>query len=80
MFACRDLLVNPKDRPVIICENLFSSREVINILAKLLFSKYDAPKIFFFFENTLPLYVTGSFSGIVVDAGYLETHITPVIA
>ncbi|XP_065833341.1 actin-related protein 10-like [Oscarella lobularis] len=75
-FKC--LLVNPKDRRVVIVEPLVWPDIVRQTLARVLFEHYYVPSLLFYpspFAALLPLGVS---TALVVDCGYAETSVLPV--
>jgi hypothetical protein len=49
--------------------------EFLDKICKVLFNSYNFLSIYILNSNSLPLYLTGCFSGIVLDSGFLETQI-----
>lgn len=43
-----------------------------------MFNKFEVPKIVYLLNNSLPLYITGLTTGLVVESGYFDTQITPI--
>jgi len=73
-----DLLLNLKERQLIFCENIMVNRDFINAFAKVAVHRFFITKIYFFLTNSLPLYISGLTTGIIIDCGYQETQITPI--
>ena len=42
------------------------------------YKKFEVAKITFLVASALPLYLTGLYSGIVIDAGFLHTTMSPI--
>lgn len=74
----QELAYNPKDKSVVLIYQYYSQEDIPNTIAKLLFTKFAVAKVCFLVSNVLPLYITGFFSGLVIDAGYVQTTATPV--
>ena len=64
------LQLNPKERSVVICESLNTPRPLIDSLGHVLFRSFNVRSVYFFMTNSLPLYVTGVDTGIIVDCGF----------
>jgi len=73
-----ELLLNPKDRMIIFCEDTFMPREFVEAFAKVALKRFNIPKIYFFYNMMLPMYTTSSFTGIVVNCGYQDIQILPI--
>jgi len=73
-----ELLLNPRDRAVTFCENTFMPQEFVQTFAKVLLTRFNIPKVFFFYSMILPMYTVSSFTGIVVDCGYQDIQILPI--
>jgi actin-related protein 10 len=76
----RHLLVSPKDRKVVVCENPFLPQAFKNALVRSLF-KLGVPGVLFLFGPQLPslAYASGGARGVVVDIGVSETRVLPVL-
>eukprot|EP00842_Homolaphlyctis_polyrhiza_P004062 jgi/Hompol1/4657/HPOL_001520-RA len=74
----RFLMVDPKQKRVIICENLFTPVELKRTLAALLFHRFGVPSITFIPAPAAALLATGIPTGLVVDCGYYETCVLPI--
>ncbi|ESN97352.1 hypothetical protein HELRODRAFT_187347 [Helobdella robusta] len=78
----RELLVNTKDRKVVIVESIFTTSKFRNIIAKVFFEHYEAscrvPSIYFGSAHILSLLTLGVKVALVVDCGYRETLVLPV--
>ncbi|KAK2561837.1 Actin-related protein 10 [Acropora cervicornis] len=69
----RYLLVNPRDRRVVICESLLCSTVWRNAVAKVLFKHFEVPSVLFAPHHLLALFTLGIPSGLIMDCGYSET-------
>lgn len=62
-----------KGRSIALIYNYYSNEEIYNIIAYVLYNKFEVSKIAFFIGNVLPLYLSGYYSGFVIDLGYMQT-------
>jgi actin-related protein 10 len=69
---------NPKNSITIISEPLMAPKAKIQAIAKVLFEDLQVPVVCFVLEESLSLYTTGLYTGIIVDAGYDSIRILPV--
>lgn len=69
---------NPKDSTAIVTESLFAPRAKIEAIVKVLFEDLQVPAVCLLLEESLPLYTTGGYTGLLVDAGYRNTRVFPV--
>ncbi|XP_045595077.1 actin-related protein 10 [Procambarus clarkii] len=74
----RHLLVNPKDRRVVVIENLLGPSSVRNTLAKVLFRHYEVLSVLFVPSHLVSLMTLGVTTGLVIDMGYQETTVVPI--
>ncbi|XP_070576671.1 actin-related protein 10-like [Ptychodera flava] len=74
----RHLLVNPRDRRVVICESVLCPTLFRETLAQVLFRHYEVPSILFAPSHLVTLFTLGINSALVMDAGYTETLVLPV--
>ncbi|WVQ96180.1 hypothetical protein IAU59_003283 [Kwoniella sp. CBS 9459] len=74
----KHLLADSKARKVIILENTFSPNYVKEHIARAMFDNLQVPSVSFTPSSLLALVACGRITGLVVDAGWLETTITPV--
>jgi actin-related protein 10 len=70
--------VNPPDRKVVVIENSFWTIAFKQAVASTLFT-LKVPGVRFVLGISLPIYITGSDSGLVVDVGFNETRVLPVM-
>lgn len=70
----------PKERRVIILDNTLSSRHFRDALTQVLFSRFHIAAVCFLPAQMAPLYLTCSYTGLVVDCGYETTRILPIEA
>ncbi|XP_062502717.1 actin-related protein 10-like isoform X2 [Corticium candelabrum] len=73
------LLVNPRDRRVVVVESLFSPIQFRKTLAKALFQHYNVPSIMFLPSHLSALLSLGIATGLVIDCGYEETSLLPIV-
>ncbi|XP_066943222.1 actin-related protein 10 [Macrobrachium rosenbergii] len=74
----RHLLVNPKDRRVVVVENVLSPSKIRNTIAKVLFRHYEVLSLLFVPLQTASLMTLGVNTGLVLDLGYQEATLIPV--
>ncbi|CAH1790732.1 unnamed protein product [Owenia fusiformis] len=74
----RHLLVNPKDRRVVVVESVLCPSVFRNTLAKVLFKHYEVPSVLFAPSHLMALFTLGISSGLVLDAGLTETLVLPI--
>ena len=72
------LLVNPKDRRVVIVENVLGPTLFRETLAKVLFRHYEVSSVLFVPSHLVGLFSLGIRTGLVVDCGHKETTAIPV--
>lgn len=70
--------VNPPDRKVVILENPFWTLAFKQAVAATLFA-LKVPAVRFVLGISLPIYITGNESGLIVDVGFGETRVLPVM-
>ncbi|XP_014667142.1 PREDICTED: actin-related protein 10-like, partial [Priapulus caudatus] len=78
MLYFRHLLVNPKDRKVVIIESLLCPSSFRNTLAKVLFKHYEVASVLFAPNHLMALFTLGVQTALVVDVGYTETFALPI--
>ncbi|CAK9029580.1 unnamed protein product [Durusdinium trenchii] len=74
------LHLSPKDRRIVVCDAVFSSRPFRSALATVLFKVFSVHSLCFVLENVLPLYLTGLHTGLVIDLGYSSSRVLPTFA
>ena len=67
-----------RNKSVVMIYNYFGIDDIHLIIGTLLFQKFEVMRIAYVVGNVLPLYLSGHFSGIVIDAGYYQTTCSPV--
>jgi len=75
-FKC--LLVNPKDRRVVIIESILGSTVFKETLARVLFRHYEVSSVLFAPSHLLPLFTLGIKTALVLDVGHREATLIPV--
>lgn len=78
MIYFKHLLVNPKERRVVIAESMLKSINIRQVLAKVLFTYFEVVSVVFIPSHLLALYAVGLKSGLIVDCGYTETSVVPI--
>jgi len=72
------LLVNPKDRRVVVVENVLGSTLFKETLAKVLFKHYEVSSVLFVPSHLLCLFTLGVTTSLVLDVGHKEATVVPV--
>jgi actin-related protein 10 len=72
------LLVNPKDRRVVVVENVLGPTLFRETLARVLFRHYEVSSVLFAPSHLVCLFGLGVRTGLVVDCGHKETTAIPV--
>uniref|UniRef100_A0A0G4FTT8 Actin-related protein 10 n=1 Tax=Chromera velia CCMP2878 TaxID=1169474 RepID=A0A0G4FTT8_9ALVE len=73
------LQANPKERRVVICDKFYQPSPMRRAIAKVLFEIFNVPSVLFIMDLTLPLYLTGLPTGIIIDVGLRETRMMAVM-
>lgn len=74
----KHLLVNPKDRRIVIVESVLASTLFRETLAKVLFEHYEVSSVLFVPSHLMVLFTLGIASALVMDVGYEETQVFPI--
>ncbi|XP_054716321.1 actin-related protein 10-like [Uloborus diversus] len=74
------LVVNPKDRRVVIVESVLCPTLFRNTLAEVLFNHFEIPSLVYVPSHLMALFTLGISSALVMDAGYAETTTLPIYA
>ncbi|KAK7002514.1 Actin-related protein 10, partial [Halocaridina rubra] len=74
----RHLLVNPKDRRVVVVESVLCPIKIRTALAKVLFRHYEVLSLLFVPTQVASLMTLGISTGLVLDMGYQEASLIPV--
>lgn len=77
---CRYLLVSPKERKVVVVENVFGRSLVRNNLARALFCHFEVLNVLFVPSHLMALTTLAVTNGVVVDMGYSETTVVPIFS
>ena len=72
------MLVSPKERKLLIIENVFGQTEVRETLAKVLFRHFEVSSVLFVPSHMISLSALAVSTSVVVDMGYSETSVMPV--
>lgn len=59
-------------------EKLNANRNKLEAIVKVLFEDLLIPAIYMVMEESLPLYTTSSYTGLIVDCGYSGCRILPI--
>lgn len=74
----KHLLVNPKERRVVVCDSMLKPIETRNLIAKILFKHFEVVSVLFMPSHLLALFTCGLSSGLVIDVGFAETVVVPI--
>lgn len=72
------LLVNHRERRVVLVESILSPTEFRDTLARALFLHFEVPSILFAPSHLVSLYTLGINTALVIDLGYDETTMIPI--
>lgn len=75
----RNLLVNPKDRRVVIIESILGTSEFRDLIADVLYHHFEVPSTLFAPAHLVALFTLGLSSALVLDCGYKEAVVLPVL-
>ncbi|KAG8561079.1 hypothetical protein GDO81_015237 [Engystomops pustulosus] len=78
MLYFRHLLVNPRDRRVVLIESVLSPSHFRETLTRVLFKYFEVPSVLFAPGHLMSLMTLGLNSAIVLDCGYRETLVLPI--
>ncbi|MGH0187669.1 UNVERIFIED_CONTAM: hypothetical protein FKN15_026006 [Acipenser sinensis] len=78
MLYFRHLLVNPRDRRVVIIESVLCPSHFRDTLTRVLFKHFEVPSVLFAPSHLMALLTLGIDSALVLDCGYTETLALPV--
>uniref|UniRef100_A0A915HX37 Actin-related protein 10 n=1 Tax=Romanomermis culicivorax TaxID=13658 RepID=A0A915HX37_ROMCU len=67
------LLVNPKERRVVLLESVLSPSDFRNLLADVLFMHFEVPSVVFLPSHLAACFPLGTQGALVVDVGFRET-------
>jgi len=74
------LVVNPKDRRVVIVESVLCPILFRNTLAEVLFMHFEIPSLVYVPSHLMALFTLGISTAMVMDVGYSETSVLPIYA
>lgn len=78
LLIIRYLLVSPKERKLVVVENVFGRSLVRNSLAHALFRHFEVSSVLFVPSHLMALSTLAITNGVVVDMGYTETTVMPI--
>uniref|UniRef100_A0A8C6VM59 Actin-related protein 10 n=1 Tax=Naja naja TaxID=35670 RepID=A0A8C6VM59_NAJNA len=78
MLYFRHLLVNPRDRRVVIVESVLCPSHFRETLTKVLFKYFEVPSVLFAPSHLMALLTLGINSAMVLDCGYTESMVLPI--
>ncbi|NXW07282.1 ARP10 protein, partial [Fregetta grallaria] len=74
----RHLLVNPRDRRVVIIESVLCPSHFRDTLSRVLFKHFEVPSVLFAPSHLMSLLTLGINSAMVLDCGYAESLVLPI--
>ncbi|CAL8313212.1 unnamed protein product [Lota lota] len=74
----RHLLVNPRDRRVVIIESILCPSNFRETLTRVFFNQFEVPSVLFAPSHLMAIMTLGLSSALVMDCGYTETLVLPV--
>ncbi|KAF6777043.1 hypothetical protein AHF37_03552 [Paragonimus kellicotti] len=74
----RHLLVNPKDRRVVVVESILGTTELRDIIADVLYNHFEIPSALFAPAHLVTLFTLGLSTALVLDCGHTEAVVIPV--
>ncbi|KAM4664960.1 actin-related protein 10 isoform 1-T1 [Discoglossus pictus] len=78
MLYFRHLLVNPRDRRVVLIESVLSPSHFRETLTRVLFKYFEVPSVLFAPSHLMSLLTLGVSSAMVLDCGYAESMALPI--
>ncbi|XP_063296597.1 actin-related protein 10 [Pelobates fuscus] len=78
MLYFRHLLVNPRDRRVVLIESVLSPSRFRETVARALFKYFEVPSVLFAPAHLMSLLTLGINSAMVLDCGYAESLVLPI--
>lgn len=74
----KNLILQPKDTPLILTENSVHNKEARLKLTEFLFERLELPAIFFCKDSVLSAFACGRSTALILDSGFKTTTATPV--
>ncbi|XP_042611828.1 actin-related protein 10 isoform X1 [Cyprinus carpio] len=74
----RHLLVNPRDRRVVIVESILCPSHFRETLSRVFFKHFEVPSVLFAPSHLMSVMTLGIQSALVMDCGYTETLVLPI--
>ncbi|NP_001085939.1 actin-related protein 10 homolog S homeolog [Xenopus laevis] len=78
MLYFRHLLVNPRDRRVVLIESVLSPTHFRETITRVLFKYFEVPSVLFAPSHLMSLLTLGINSAMVLDCGYAESLVLPI--
>lgn len=73
------LLTTPNGNNIFIVMNMLGSRRFQRLLKEVLREQYKPNFLQFIPSLTLPMYISGCFSGVVLDCGFSQTEVLAIV-
>ncbi|XP_030378756.1 actin-related protein 10 [Scaptodrosophila lebanonensis] len=80
MIFFKHLLVSPKERKIVVVENIFGQTVTRETLARVLFKHFDMSSVLFVPAHLISLSTLALPTAVVVDIGYSEVTVMPVFS
>ncbi|XP_005187643.1 actin-related protein 10 [Musca domestica] len=74
------LLVSPKERKIVVVENVFGQTIIRETLAKALFRHFEVSSVLYVPSHMIALSTLAVPHGVVIDMGYSETTVMPIFS
>ena len=73
------LQTNPLEKAVVVVETFMGLRPLYEAIGHVCFKKFSCKDVYFVLGNATPLYVSGLDSGIMIDVGYQQAQVLPIV-
>ena len=73
------LQTNPKEKAIVILESFMGMRSLTEAITVNCFKSFGCKSVYNVLSNIAPLYSTGMDSGVVVDIGFQQAQILPIV-
>lgn len=73
------LQTNPAEKAIVVVETMMGLRPLYEAIGHVCFKKFNCRDVYFVLGSATPLYVSGLDSGIIIDVGYQQAQILPIV-
>lgn len=73
------LQTNPIEAAVVVVETFMGLRPLYEAIGHCCFKKFSCKDVYFVLGNATPLYAAGLDSGLMIDIGYQQAQILPIV-